>query len=417
MPMPFDIELRQPWHTGAGSSLERNERVTTLTNVITDWRHERITEGDLRATFKISEGAGGLTAGDMWRFFQQHWGFNIRATKGETVIFDGAVWEMSLSLAGTKRAFDMDNLYNKVAVVYQERSDGKRIEKISDWYEDENSQDRFSVHEQVINSGREMPREEANRLAADYLSRHAWPRLEMVDLNIKMANELRVTLVGRLTAANKRYVHTNDYENNSEVTASERFTDIVENDLSPILWPGRIEDSGARIKRRTSIGLDSNGNESYSDRYTNNTRVITYLSQIASMANPAYNGTAAPWTIEVVGTRIDLKPVDTTPRYFWYRRRGQNKSGWVTASGAPVGVTAVPGVMRDKVGGSGPPPPGTWMEDAADTYISSITVRGDGSVEPGFDQPDPYAMEAEALRLEDFNQRVDEYYEDKEGGD
>ena len=296
----------------------------------------------------------------------------IRQLVGGTIVWEGVVWEMELSLNGVKRRRSMADLYNAVKAFYMDHTPEQQE---TSRYTDDSSianygRREFNIYESDLESGR------AENLAQRELYENFFPWARPVRFDNEQPQGLSVYAVGDAQTANNKYV-AGSHVDDSETNISTFVTEIVQNDCE-FLSVGRIETNTYQVTKTLQSPI----------------RAWDALKMLAEMGDTSFN----PWRVYVdSGGRLNYEQDDNEPQYEWRFGRGPEGGGLLTdkfGDASPSTYWAMePAVIRDYTLPKSDTPPNANLQDNRDAWIAEVEMA-DGLETPNIatDGIDPEEM-------------------------
>lgn len=282
---------------------------------------------------------------------------------GAGVTWEGVVWQMELNLDGLRKIRTMDKVYNAVKVTYT-NEDGDL--KYTDWQTSADSIRRYGRREKMESiTGLTGP--QAAAMAQRILSQTLRPL--PITAGVDVDDEgLRVTAAGFVKTAENKFVGDTTLDG-TDISLDTFVRRIIANDCE-FLSAGIVEANSITRKAMTDQPMTA-------------WELLREIVQVGDSNNDprffrVYNDARAHY----------LTP-STNPTYRWYGK--QKRLG--DSLGGDVLWKAKPAVMRDMTADRGAPPPGSWLADAADTWIPEVEARAGSDIanlKP--DEPDPEAV-------------------------
>lgn len=308
--------------------------------------------------------------GELSRWFHEFLGYHVVERSQGLVTWEGIIYELELSHAGSTRRRSLDDLYNDV---YTRYTDAAGSVQTTAGTANAQSIARYGTRQQLLLYDN-IPGTAAAQYAASYLEENAWPWPRAVGLDAnRMDTVLNVTVCGYVYTANWKYENAGD---GSEDNVSDWIGEIVAGDCE-YLQAGAIEPNYLQVDKET----------------TTPERAWDVIEDLTGLGD----GTV-PWQFQVLNDRrAYYHAVATTPQYYWI-----NGELCTNASGAtkvnPWNVR--PGVVRDMTYPVSRTDKGAWMTDARDMWITEVSCgTGAGLVlrAAGDEEGDLRAAQAEYM--------------------
>jgi hypothetical protein len=318
-------------------------------------------------------------------WFENRLMYRIKESAGGSLTWQGLVWRMELTYDGSKTVKDIEEVFNRVKVVYTDLAGAKQE---TAWYDNTPSQNRYGIRELIIPMDN-VSATQAQTRAQTELAQMAHPietavSFQQSELEDEIYREgLEVRASGDIFTANSRYVGATSADG-ATGNLSTFVQAIIENDCQ-FLSVGNIQANTVQVRRS----------------FKTPTRAWDALLDLVEIGDSQFR----PWTIySHGGARVRYELANNAPRYEW---RGR-KTGLVDLIGGGSPWAVLPGVIRDTTRRSTPAVPGTFLQKSNDSWVAEIEMAS-GSTQP---IPKPFRHDDDAL-LEAY--RMNQRWLEEEG--
>ena len=298
-----------------------------------------------------------LTRDEMTRWFYNYLGYHIEESTAGDITWEGQIFEMDLVLNGHRKRRTLEHydpnesLANWILPKYTDEDN--KIQTLPEWANLQ-SIDRYGRYEEIIRlDGYDSTAVAAKRGLE--LSQRSWPFARTVSLSQKdtQGDRLEIRAWGYVYTTNNRFVTAAD---GVKGNVSTWISNIGNTDLDYVK-PGKIQENTLQVTRIVPLEI----------------RAWDKLKELNGLGDEYYE----PWRIWVSrGRLLNYEKLDPKPIYYWSKGRVLDLNSNIVPP-----RLVVPGVIRDIDYPESRAEPGSFFEDARDSFLDQISVNADGELD------------------------------------